>query len=194
MARGVGGCVASTPHPTPCQTRAIHAAAGGWYTNLGDVGFYLLLDDAKDQGATKKDFYWVTRTSNLLIRGGTNYAYEQISAELATFLHTRYGLGPASAAVAAVGLRLTSEHDDDCLVTVELLDEAARAKGPEVASASFVTEAQAAVSLSKGAKPSRVRLAAIPRNFKGDVNWRALEAAWRAEAQATRSGGVETGV
>lgn len=81
--------------------------------------------------------------------------------------------------MAVVGLRLTSEHDDDCLVTVELRDAAARARQEEV-EASFVADAQKAVS--KGAKPSRVRVAAIPRNFKGDVNWRSLEAAWKEEA------------
>lgn len=166
-------------HPThnhnyPHNGRAIHREAGGWYTNLGDIGFFLR--NTQDGG---RDFYWVTRTSNLLIRGGTNYSYDQISAELSRFLETRYGLGPASAAVAAVGLRLTSEHEDDCLVTVELLDAAARARQGEV-EASFVADAQKEVS--KGAKPSRVRVAAIPRNFKGDVNWRSLEAAWKEHA------------
>ncbi len=168
----------SHPHPhthTHTHThRAIHAAAGGWYTNLGDICF--ALTNAHD-GA--RDFYWVTRTSNLLIRGGTNYSYDQVSAELARFAAQRYGLPPASVAVAAVGLRLKSEHEDDCLATVELLDDAARARRGEI-EASFVGEAQRAVS--KGAKPSRVRVAAIPRNFKGDIDWRALEAAWKEEA------------
>lgn len=180
-------CFAS-PLPTTAitlTTRAIHAGAGGWYTNLGDVGFFLL--NARD-GA--RDFYWVTRTSNLLIRGGTNYAYEQISAELRAFAGQRYGLEEGAVAVAAVGLRLASEHEDDCLVTVELLTETARAKGPELL-ASFVKEASAAVS--KGAKPSRVRLAEIPRNFKGDVKWRALEAAWRAEVRDDGGSGATKG-
>jgi len=66
----------------------------------------------------EKDFYWVSRTSNLLIRGGSNYSYDQISDELTRFLLTHYQLVEGSVEVAAVGLRLSSEHEDECLVTV----------------------------------------------------------------------------
>ncbi len=152
--------------------KAIHYDAGGWYTNLGDICFWLA--NAQDPGA--KDFYWVTRTSNLLIRGGTNYSYEQISNELSGFVSARYGLPKGAFALAAVGLRVSSEHDDDCLVTVELLDGGGEGKREDIL-ATFVPEAKAQVS--KGAKPSRLRLGAVPRNFKGDVQWRELEAAWK---------------
>lgn len=157
--------------------KAIHKDHGGWYTNLGDICFWL----ANVQDG-EKDYYWVTRTSNLLIRGGTNYSYDQVSGELAKFLASQYHLSVGSFAVAAVGLRVTSEHDDDCLVTVELMESEAQAKQKEI-EASFVKEAKAHVS--KGAKPSQVRFAAIPRNFKGDINWRALEAAWKDELKNT---------
>jgi hypothetical protein len=60
----------------------------------------------------------VSRTSNLLIKGGSNYSYDQISDELAKFVSRHYGLPPSAFALAAVGLRLTSEHEDECLVTV----------------------------------------------------------------------------
>jgi len=46
-----------------------------WYVNLGDVCFWLT--NKHDGG---QDFYWVSRDSNLLIRGGANYSYDQVSA------------------------------------------------------------------------------------------------------------------
>ena len=49
---------------------ALDAARGGWYTNLGDVGF--CLTNAVDGGA---DLYWLSRDSAMLIRGGANYAH-----------------------------------------------------------------------------------------------------------------------
>ena len=66
----------------------------GWYLNLGDVGFWL--GSASDGG---RDFYWRARDSALLIRGGANYAYEQINAELAAFEqdeHTVRGVVPGA--------------------------------------------------------------------------------------------------
>ena len=171
--------------------KAVHAEAGGWYVNLGDVGFWLWGEQgggreggAGDEGGVK-DFYWVSRTSNLLIRGGTNYSYEQISRELTRFVNERYkglgngrgegggGGGGGGFILAAVGLRVRSEHEDDCLVTIELLGEG----GKEEVERTFVREAGGRVS--KGAKPTRVRFGKVERNFKGDVNWRALEAAWK---------------
>lgn len=60
----------------------------------------------------------MSRTSNLLIKGGSNYSYDQISDELAKFLAKHYSLPQGSFSVAAVGRRVSSEHDDDCLVMV----------------------------------------------------------------------------
>ena len=37
------------------------------------------------------DVFWMSRESALLIRGGSNYAYEQINAELAAFLVVAMG-------------------------------------------------------------------------------------------------------
>jgi len=82
--------------------------------------------------------------------------------------------------LAAVGLRVGSEHEDDCLVTIEVLGEGGGEGGreeEEEVERTFVKEAGGRVS--KGAKPTRVRFGKIERNFKGDVNWRALEAAWK---------------
>jgi acyl-CoA synthetase (AMP-forming)/AMP-acid ligase II len=168
--------------------KAVHAAAG-WYVNLGDVGFWLWgVEEEGERGREGgvKDFYWVTRTSNLLIRGGTNYSYEQISQELTRFVKERYqGLGEGGReggggggrgfVLAAVGLRVGSEHEDDCLVTIEVLGEGGGEE--EEVERTFVKEAGGRVS--KGAKPTRVRFGKVERNFKGDVNWRALEVAWK---------------
>jgi hypothetical protein len=40
--------------------------------------------------------------------------------------------------------------------------------------------------VSKGAKPTRVRFGKVERNFKGDVNWRALEVAWKEVLERVR--------
>ena len=40
------------------------------------------------------DYYWLSRDSALLIRGGANYAYEQINAELQSFAVKEFGLKP----------------------------------------------------------------------------------------------------
>ena len=45
----------------------------------------------------------------------------QINTELTSFLHRHYELAAGSAAVAVVGLRVASEHEDECCATIELL-------------------------------------------------------------------------
>ena len=59
---------------------------GPWYLNLGDVGFWL-----RNPVDSNQDIFWMTRETALLIRGGSNYAYEQINAELTGFLADRFG-------------------------------------------------------------------------------------------------------
>ena len=66
--------------------RVLHRTEGGdvassWYTNLGDRAFYRV-NDADGE----KDLYWQSRDSALLIKGGSNYAYEQINGELSAYL------------------------------------------------------------------------------------------------------------
>jgi len=86
----------------------------GWYLNLGDVCYWL---KAEDGG---KDYYWLARESTLLIRGGANYSYEQVSAELAAFAAATAELLPSDMGVEVVGLRILSEHEDENCVVVEL--------------------------------------------------------------------------
>ena len=112
----------------------------------------------------------------MLIKGGSNYSYEQINQELSEFLAAAYFGGDGGAcAVAVVGLRLDSEHEDQCCCTIELKTDLARSKRAEI-EATFVARARHAVAC-KGARPDRVRFAALPRNFKGAVLVKELKAA-----------------
>ena len=86
-----------------------------WYVNLGDVCFALTNPDDGGQ-----DIYWQSRESSLLIRGGANYSYDQINDELTRFVAKEFGLASSDFALAVIGLRLRSEHEDDCCVTVQL--------------------------------------------------------------------------
>ena len=132
----------------------------GWYTGLRDIVFALKNNDGN------LDYYWISRDSELLIRGGANYAYSQVAEELARFIVDSYQLSPKAFQLAVVGLRLESEHEDSCCVTVELLNDVNGANRQQLES-SFLKDARK--SVSKGAKPDRLRFVKIPRNFKGAV-------------------------
>mmetsp|Transcript_81283 Transcript_81283/g.161624 ORF Transcript_81283/g.161624 Transcript_81283/m.161624 type:complete len:279 (-) Transcript_81283:9-845(-) len=146
-------------------------SADGWYTNLGDVVFRLKGVDGAD------DYYWQSRDSALLIRGGANYAYEQINNEIKTFVATSYGINEESFEVAVVGMRVASEHEDSCCVTIELVNDAAISKRSEI-EATFLEKAKKGVS--KGSKPDLVRFGPLPRNFKGSVKLPDLKEEWTA--------------
>ena len=49
-------------------------SSDGWYLNLGDVGFFLIADDLTNS----RDYYWQSRESQMLIKGGANYSFEQV--------------------------------------------------------------------------------------------------------------------
>ena len=136
------------------------AFRGGWYTNLGDIVFTL-----KNKQDGELDYYWMTRDSALLIRGGANYAYDQIAAELSKFVVEHYHLKPEQFQLAVVGFRLESEHEDCCCVTIELSKEAASVESQ--LKDDFIEKASTIVS--KGARPDYLRFAIIPRNFKGVI-------------------------
>lgn len=152
--------------------------ATGWYLNLGDVCFYLTPE------RSVKDYYWRSRDSALLIRGGANYAYEQINAEIKTWAKTHYTLpdeaGVEALDVAVVGLKLDSEHEDSCCVTVELITDTAKAAKAKIEE-TFLQAACGKGGVSKGAKPDKVRVAKIPRNFKGAVQLPDLVTDWKVE-------------
>jgi acyl-CoA synthetase (AMP-forming)/AMP-acid ligase II len=132
----------------------------GWYVGLRDIGFAL-----RSPTDAQLDFYWMSRDSALIIRGGANYAYEQIADELSRLLVSEFHLERDQFQLAVVGLRVGSEHEDSCCVTIELSKSAAD-KEPLLKS-SFIEKAKQGVS--KGCRPDYVRFAPIPRNFKGAI-------------------------
>ena len=142
----------------------------GWYTGLGDVCFWLA-----NERDGERDYYWMSRESALLIRGGANYAYAQINAELKALVAKKYDVPDDAFDIAVVGLRIASEHEDECCVTLELSSAEAEAKRPELES-TFLSEARKGAS--KGARPDRVRFGKIPRNFKGAVLLSELRKQW----------------
>ena len=139
------------------EQATVDVFADGWYTGLLDVGFYLI-----NPSDGKRDFYWIGRDSALLIRGGANYAYDQINGELADAVKQASGLSDSDFELAVVGLRLESEHEDACCLTLALLTE--RAKKNQDAILAALRNLQ-----NKIARPDYIRLADVPRNFKGAV-------------------------
>ena len=171
--------------PEAATAKVIDRAAGGWYTNLGDVCFYLPSPPSGNEPAgAAKEFYWRSRDSALLIRGGANYAYEQINAELRAWATQHFALptegGVAPLDVAVVGLRVASEHEDACCVTVELVTPAAQAARAAIEEGFLKAAGAKTGGVSKGAKPDHLRVAPIPRNFKGAVQLPDLVAEYKA--------------
>jgi acyl-CoA synthetase (AMP-forming)/AMP-acid ligase II len=146
----------------------------GWYLGFRDIAFFL--GNGSDG---QRDYYWVERDSALVIRGGANSACDAINGELGRFLEERYGLSPDGFDLASVGLRLESEHEDACCVTLELKSPQAKALRDEL-ERTFLEEARSAVS--KGARPDRLRFGPVPRTFKGSVRVAELKKAWMEEA------------
>lgn len=133
----------------------------GWYLGLKDICFALISDRDGEL-----DYFWMSRDASLLIRGGANYACEQIETELRDFITRQYALSRSSFDLAVVGLKVDSEHEDACCVTISLKEETALAHR-KIIEGTFLEKARKHVS--KGAKPDYLRFAEIPRNFKGTV-------------------------
>lgn len=138
-----------------------------WYLNLGDIAFYLL--NPKDNA---REIYWMNRDVGLMIKGGANYSCDQISNELSNFIVNRYSLSHSSFFLAAIGLKIVSESEDSCCVTIELIsDEAIKQK--KNIEKSFKLSASNYVS--KGARPDFFRFGKVPRNFKGAILYNELK-------------------
>lgn len=142
----------------------------GWYTGLQDIGYYLVSD--YDQG---HDIYWMSRESTMLIKGGVNYAYDQVNTEVKDWLTKELDVDSGAFDVAVVGLRLDSEHDDTAILTVSLPAGVGAAMRQKIEG--LLLGEAAKKGLTKGARPDRVRFGAIPRNFKGAVLVNELKAA-----------------
>ncbi len=137
----------------------------GWYTGLRDIAFTLPGRDGE------LDYYWLARDSAMLIRGGANYSFAQVAAELSRAVREEFKLTPKDFQLAVIGLRVTSEHDDSCCVTIELTAKAAPLK--DKISEFLLT--RAAKLVGKGSRPDFIRFAAIPRSFKGEIMYGQLK-------------------
>ena len=168
LTRGANLMSGYVDNPEATAKVFIPAADGGlaWYTNLGDVCFWL-----ENPTSQRKDIYWCSRDNALLIKGGANYSYDQINDELTKYLAAAFGLRPTEDFVlAVVGLRLRSEHEDDCWLTVELVSDVARATGEATLWEGLTKGVKAKGSgVSKGSVPDFVRFGTVPVNFKGAV-------------------------
>ncbi|MFQ5996551.1 MAG: class I adenylate-forming enzyme family protein [Dehalococcoidales bacterium] len=138
----------------------------GWYTGLRDIVFAL-----RNEKDGQLDYYWLSRDSALLIRGGANYACDQVAAELSKALVEDFHLKVEQFKLAVVGMRVGSEHEDSCCVTIELSQEIAHMQSE--LEANFVELASKRVS--KGARPDYIRFAKIPLSFKGTVLYAELK-------------------
>ena len=162
----------------PGQTRAVFHDK--WYTGLKDIGYTLVSEHDGDL-----DFYWMSRESTMLIRGGANYAYDQINAEIKAALERRFGLKTEDFDVAVVGLKLESEHEDSCCVTVAPASALARNKLPEDPDCLMRQLNQV---VSKAARADYVRFGPIPRNFKGAVLVKQLAAGFEDRRKSGDAG------
>ncbi len=141
-----------------------------WYLGLKDICFAL-----KNDTDGELDYFWMSRDSSLVIKGGANYSCEQINTELTDFIVQHFNLPRETFKLAVVGLKVTSEHEDSCCVTIELMDENAKALKGELEK-SFISKAR--VVVSKGANPDYLRFGKIPMNFKGSVLVSELKKEW----------------
>lgn len=169
--------------------KVLHGVTDGghqWYTNLGDMVFWL--NNSHNGG---KDVFWQSRDNALLIKGGANYSYDQINDDLTKFLIATVLLADGSCLkssedfkLAVVGLRLRSEHEDDCWCTVELCSERAAALKMEIEVALTTTCVAKDSPVGKGSRPDFVRFDAIPVNFKGALMVPDLSTACLQEAKS----------
>jgi acyl-CoA synthetase (AMP-forming)/AMP-acid ligase II len=141
----------------------------GWYLGLGDHAFTLA---STEDG--EPDFYWVGRDAGLMIRGGANYSCQQVAAELLTFVCVEFGLDEADLDLVVVGLKLESDHEDTCCVMIQCASATPQLR--DRLEADFIRLAYNGVS--KGARPDRLLLSVIPRNFKGALDVRKLQSAF----------------
>ncbi|XP_026191625.1 uncharacterized protein LOC34620129 [Cyclospora cayetanensis] len=153
----------------------------GWYLGLGDVCFFLR--NPRDQ---KKDFYWVTRATDMVMKGGANYSCMQINSDLQRFVASWLSVAKEDLAVATIGIKWKSEHDDDTCVTVELPAEK-EAEFKSLIEEQLVKRAATEPSLPKGSRPDFVRVTRIPKTFKGAVDGRLIREEFTAHLQQTAS-------
>ena len=80
----------------------------GWYLNCGDVCFWL---HAECEGGGprpgpqgSREYFWQSRISHMLIRGGANYAFDAIASEVLL----KFGISMSSLCVSIIHTTITS--------------------------------------------------------------------------------------
>lgn len=139
-------------------TQSVYADT--WYTGLGDIVFYLMSEQHQAH------LYWLSRESNLLIRGGANYSCERIAADLKSLVMSAYSLKSEDFYLAVVAMRMHSEHDDDCIVVMELKSDLAKTRQEEIR---CTLKDKARTLPCKAGRPDEIVFEKIPKNFKGAV-------------------------
>jgi len=161
---------------------------GHWYTNLGDICFWIEGEKcaSTEEGPSgSRDFFWLSRDSQMVIKGGANYSCEQIGEELQSIASTALGCQRDDIAVAVLGMKVASEHEDDACVTLELIGEAAKdgakrlTEGGGGKSTEDILMGIMKKEASKGAKPDRLLLTNVPKNFKGAVSLPDVKKLWK---------------
>ena len=170
-----GYLAVSGNHLMSAYTRAPDQTQGvfhhNWYMGLKDICYTLVSDHDGEL-----DYYWMSRDSMMLIRGGANYAYDQINTEIQAALADQYNLNIEAFDLAVVGLKVESEHEDACCLTLEVKSPMTKKKLPSDATLLKNTLNQ---TVSKSAKIDYLRFGTIPRNFKGTVLVKKLAAEWK---------------
>jgi acyl-CoA synthetase (AMP-forming)/AMP-acid ligase II len=153
----------------PEKTRAVFHEH--WYTGLNDIGYTLV-----NEHDGERDFYWMSRDAMMLIRGGANYAYDQINHEIQAWVEAQYGLTQEDVDLAVVGLKVASEHEDACCLTLERKTPRANEL---LAGETDQFKGLLNQNVSKNARVDYLRFGSIPRNFKGAVLTKQLTAEFR---------------
>ncbi|KEP61055.1 UNVERIFIED_CONTAM: hypothetical protein HHA_276155 [Hammondia hammondi] len=133
------------------------------------------------------DYYWVTRSADVVIKGGANYSCAQISDDIKNCLLRLYEgkLAKTQISVATISMKIQSEHEDSCCVTVELTrrpglreEQEEQQETEREADAwhalisdineNFLSRVRKDPSLlPKASVPDYIRIGKIPTNFKG---------------------------
>lgn len=145
-------------------TKAVFAQ--GWYLGLLDIGFYLT--DTTDGQA---NFYWRSRSSTLLIRGGANYAYDRVAEVLTRAIREMTGIREDQFEAAVVGIKVGSEHEDSCCLAITWLDEGMDHKALEAQLRETSWD-----GVKKAYRPDFIYFGPVPRNFKGLPKYKELQA------------------
>jgi hypothetical protein len=88
-----------------------------------------------------------------------------VAAELTRVLSDEFDVESSDFKLAVVGLRVDSEHEDSCCVTIDLSGKAIGRQ--QELEAGF--QERAGKKVSKGARPDYLRFGKIPVSFKGAV-------------------------